>query len=1080
MGGKKATSTSQVTIPPEVLARYNAVNAKAEAAAAKPFQSFGTTAADYVAQINPQQTAGIAGVNTAAGSYQPYLASASSATQGAMGGLTAADIQKYMSPYLSNVADTTAALMRQSNEQAQSGALGTAAMSGAFGGDRAGIAAANLAGQNQLAMGKAMADIYQQGYGQALGAAQQQQGVQLQGAQQLANLGAQAQGLGLQGAQAQLAAGTMQQQTEQAGKDAMVQRFMQEQGYPFQTAQFLANIALGTGTASGSTTTTKQPTGIFGNLASGGRVDGYATGGGVAGQDGYVPQGEVPVGQLMVAQPPQQREGGLGKIISLATKFMASGGVAGDRSGYDVGGAPSASGYKEYAVNGDMWHRGPSGVIADAFGNPVDIGRAETVRNAMESQDLLAGGQRLAQSDEMARQFRQSQEDAASALAQRNKDALAGMYEGSFPPSGLAVASRNTPGSFPAAGMPAATPALSLAHPVNPDAAFKANLGAAYSNMGSAEAAQERAGRAGESAPQRPAGLGVAAPTAAAPTGLGAAAPAPAQPTGVAAPAVSLFDTKIVPIESGGRQTDEAGRPLTSPAGAVGAAQVMESTGPEAAKLAGLPWDRDRWMYDRDYNLALGRAYFNEQLRQFGSPELAAAAYNAGPGAVRSAMDRATALGGSYLDYLPTETQDYVAKFSGNGAARPQPTGGLGAAQAPVEAAPGGVKPYADRNAVGQFLHNPETNKLDRNAVLSVLAGLGTMASSRTLSPVAALLQGVGAGAGTYADLQKQAAEVAFQNAQTRRENIASGKEAYTIIPGVGPVRLDEGGGYSPVTTGAAGALPYSQKPDLTGTVFATPAAQDAFASVGNSIQTGADWNALAAQSSDILTKAQDAASNAYSNANATNEQARAIFNLNNSTFGQPGTFASPRDAIIKLGNTMLRMVDPGATISSTDTDNAILEKFRAGQAAMAAAGFDQNSVQALSMLAEGLPSGSLPPGANSIIMAASLVARQRATDLARFTNDFMGANPNGRFAQGAELLFNRTYADKFAREQDLLTELFNMKVPFGNGQPSPVDLLTSGKLGPADTQNLLKHLLGNEIPSDMYTIFTPFQAGGI
>ena len=166
MGGKTATSTSQTTIPSEVLARYNAVNTMAEGAASKPYQSFGTQASDYIAQMNQQQNTGINSVNAAAGSYQPYLDAATGATQAGMGS-SIDNIQKYMSPYLTNVADTTSALMRQSNEQAQSGALGAAASSGAFGGDRAGIAAANLAGQNQLAMGKTMADIYNQGYGQA-------------------------------------------------------------------------------------------------------------------------------------------------------------------------------------------------------------------------------------------------------------------------------------------------------------------------------------------------------------------------------------------------------------------------------------------------------------------------------------------------------------------------------------------------------------------------------------------------------------------------------------------------------------------------------------------------------------------------------------------------------------------------------------------------------------------------------------------------------------------------------------------------------------------------------------------------
>lgn len=87
--------------------------------------------------------------------------------------------------------------------------------------------------------------------------------------------------------------------------------------------------------------------------------------------------------------------------------------------------------------------------------------------------------------------------------------------------------------------------------------------------------------------------------------------------------------------ESGNRQFDADGNPLTSPAGAVGIAQVMPGTGPEAARLAGLPWDEERFKTDADYNAALGRAYFDKQVETFGNEALAAAAYNAGPGAVQ-------------------------------------------------------------------------------------------------------------------------------------------------------------------------------------------------------------------------------------------------------------------------------------------------------------------------------------------------------------------------------------------------------------------------------------------------------------
>ena len=342
MGGKKSTTTSKVTIPPEVLERYNAVNTRAETAASAPYEAFGKTASDYVAQLNAQQYAGFNDINATAGSYLPYMTQATEATQAGMGPAYEG-IDNYMSPYIKNVADTTGAYLRQQQEQAQSGALGNAISSGAFGGDRAGIAAANLQQQNQMAYGKTMADIMNQGYTQALGASQADLARQLAGGQQLAGLGAQSQQLGLQGAQAKIAAGTMQQQTEQAGKDAMINRFMQEKGYPFQTAQFLANIAMGTGAASGSTTTTQTPRNWLG-FASGGVVGPRTyTQSGVGGE-GYVPAGDLPVGQLKVADPPEQSQSnGTDEIIKIISMMSGSGakngGAIDQRHGYALDGA---------------------------------------------------------------------------------------------------------------------------------------------------------------------------------------------------------------------------------------------------------------------------------------------------------------------------------------------------------------------------------------------------------------------------------------------------------------------------------------------------------------------------------------------------------------------------------------------------------------------------------------------------------------------------------------------------------------------------------------------------------------------
>ena len=78
-GGKSSTSTSSVSIPPEVLARYNAVNARAESVAQQPFTPYG---GQFVAPLTATQQAGIANVSQAAGAAQPYYEAAGTALLG--------------------------------------------------------------------------------------------------------------------------------------------------------------------------------------------------------------------------------------------------------------------------------------------------------------------------------------------------------------------------------------------------------------------------------------------------------------------------------------------------------------------------------------------------------------------------------------------------------------------------------------------------------------------------------------------------------------------------------------------------------------------------------------------------------------------------------------------------------------------------------------------------------------------------------------------------------------------------------------------------------------------------------------
>lgn len=125
----------------------------------------------------------------------------------------------------------------------------------------------------------------------------------------------------------------------------------------------------------------------------------------------------------------------------------------------------------------------------------------------------------------------------------------------------------------------------------------------------------------------------------------------------------SNFD-QLLQIESGTRQLDTKGNPIRSKVGAIGAAQVMPQTAPEAARLAGLDFDPKKYRYDMDYNIKIGQAYFDKQLENFnGDFFKAAAAYNAGPTAVRNAMIKAEKAGKEWLTFLPKETKNYVNKL---------------------------------------------------------------------------------------------------------------------------------------------------------------------------------------------------------------------------------------------------------------------------------------------------------------------------------------------------------------------------------------------------------------------------------
>ncbi|HYM70692.1 MAG TPA: transglycosylase SLT domain-containing protein, partial [bacterium] len=99
-----------------------------------------------------------------------------------------------------------------------------------------------------------------------------------------------------------------------------------------------------------------------------------------------------------------------------------------------------------------------------------------------------------------------------------------------------------------------------------------------------------------------------------------------------------------------------------SPAGAYGLMQLMPGTAKSAARTAGVPPPDLRGLTDSQTNVLLGTTVLAELLRQFGRVDLAVAAYNAGPEAVKRWQgQRAGADAASFDETIPyPETRAYV------------------------------------------------------------------------------------------------------------------------------------------------------------------------------------------------------------------------------------------------------------------------------------------------------------------------------------------------------------------------------------------------------------------------------------
>lgn len=192
--------------------------------------------------------------------------------------------------------------------------------------------------------------------------------------------------------------------------------------------------------------------------------------------------------------------------------------------------------------------------------------------------------------------------------------------------------------------------------------------------------------------------------------------------------------------ESGGKRYGADGKLLTSPKGAKGEMQVLDSTNKDPG-FGVRPAADD----SPDERARVGRDYLDAMLKRYGGnvPQ-ALAAYNAGPGAVDAALREANknGAGADWLGYMPAETRKYVASIT-----KAYGSGG-GAPKKPTE--------YELHQQVDALIDpglRPEQNKAAKQVVSQQLADMNKATKQREDEAVAAVQSALIANGGRFADL---------------------------------------------------------------------------------------------------------------------------------------------------------------------------------------------------------------------------------------------------------------------------------------------------------------------------------------
>lgn len=228
-----------------------------------------------VAGFDPQQMQAFQATGAQQGAWQPFVNQAQQFAQQGASGIAPGQIQAYQNPYENQVVANLQNDFNTQNQRELQNVTGNAAARGALGNSNVEVAKSLAMERARSGQDAQIANVRQQGFNTALGAAQGDRSAAQFGAGAMGALGNQAQQAGYTDIGALLASGGMQQGLQQRQFDTASGNAQAESAYPFQTTQWLASLlnptasTMGGSTSGVSTTPGASPwNSILGGLSS--------------------------------------------------------------------------------------------------------------------------------------------------------------------------------------------------------------------------------------------------------------------------------------------------------------------------------------------------------------------------------------------------------------------------------------------------------------------------------------------------------------------------------------------------------------------------------------------------------------------------------------------------------------------------------------------------------------------------------------------------------------------------------------------------------------------------------------------